>query len=562
MASPAESVSIEPGDEGVPDFGEHVLGRAPGALPDAERVVGLRDAVKLGPGPEPVQEREQQVLPRERVAGALDEQHRRADPRQVRLAPLLELPRRMQRVAEEREAVGAVPRRHDLRRDPPAHRAAAVDDSLGPRRRQREAADLPGRRFEHGGRVGPAQALRGVGEVVEKRGATGAGEGVGEGDEHRVAAVAPGPVAENDHRAPPAVERGGRPGAGHPQLLHVGGSIPERPAGRGGWYTRRASKRAGFPTVYESWYGFREKPFNLTPDPKYLYLSQRHAEAFAHLEFGRRERGGFILITGEVGTGKTTLARYFLSKLGPDTHTAFVLYPALTADELLRTILDDLHVKPEGDSQEEPRGRAPPLPARGPGGEPQRRAAHRRGAGPLGGGAGADPPHLEPRDRHREAHPDRPHGPVGAARHAGPARAAAARPEGDRALPPLAPVAGRDRRVRPAPHRRGGRRGQGGLHERRPRHRPSLFERRPPARQPGLRPGAPRRVRPGLANDHRRHGAAGGATRWRRPGRYRPSAGTTGSSRPGSPWPSPFSPSPSPRASPRRPRPPSRTPPP
>ena len=102
--------------------------------------------------------------------------------------------------------------------------------------------------------------------------------------------------------------------------------------------------------MYEAWYGFAEKPFNLTPDPKYLYLSAKHEEAFAHLEFGRRERGGFILITGEVGTGKTTLARYFLSKLGADTRTAVVLYPALTAVELLQAILDDLHVTPRGDS--------------------------------------------------------------------------------------------------------------------------------------------------------------------------------------------------------------------
>jgi general secretion pathway protein A len=102
--------------------------------------------------------------------------------------------------------------------------------------------------------------------------------------------------------------------------------------------------------MYEAHYGFVEKPFSLTPDPKYLYPSVRHTEAVAHLEYARRERGGFVVITGEVGTGKTTLTRYFLSRLDSTTATALVLYPALTAAELLGSILQDLHVPVTGSS--------------------------------------------------------------------------------------------------------------------------------------------------------------------------------------------------------------------
>ena len=101
--------------------------------------------------------------------------------------------------------------------------------------------------------------------------------------------------------------------------------------------------------MYEAFFGFREKPFNLTPDPRFLYLSAKHSEAFAHLEFGLKQRGGFVAVTGEVGTGKTTLSRYFLDRLDEDTVSAFILYPALDALGLLRSINDDLGVVSEGD---------------------------------------------------------------------------------------------------------------------------------------------------------------------------------------------------------------------
>ncbi len=193
---------------------------------------------------------------------------------------------------------------------------------------------------------------------------------------------------------------------------------------------------------------FAEKPFNLTPDPKYLYLSRRHAEAFAHLEFGQRERGGFILITGEVGTGKTTLARYFLGKLGPrHRHRASCSTPRSPPRSCCARSSTTCTSPAEGNSLKDLVDALHRFLLEARAARAQRGPADRRGPGPLAGGARAGPPHLEPRDRHREADPDRAHGPVGAARPAGAPRAAAARPARDRALPPRRPLARRRRRT-------------------------------------------------------------------------------------------------------------------
>ncbi len=90
--------------------------------------------------------------------------------------------------------------------------------------------------------------------------------------------------------------------------------------------------------MYEEFYNFRERPFNLTPDPKYLFLSERHREALAHLLYGIRQRCGFILLTGEVGTGKTTLCRALLRSLDDDTEIALILNPNMSSVELLQTV--------------------------------------------------------------------------------------------------------------------------------------------------------------------------------------------------------------------------------
>ncbi|HEX3128791.1 MAG TPA: AAA family ATPase [Thermoanaerobaculia bacterium] len=101
--------------------------------------------------------------------------------------------------------------------------------------------------------------------------------------------------------------------------------------------------------MYNEFYGFREAPFNITPDPRFLFFSDRHREAYNHILFGLRERKGFIQLTGEVGAGKTTVCRALLEQLGPQYRTALILNPCLTGDQLLRSILIELGLEPSDD---------------------------------------------------------------------------------------------------------------------------------------------------------------------------------------------------------------------
>ena len=96
--------------------------------------------------------------------------------------------------------------------------------------------------------------------------------------------------------------------------------------------------------MYTSFFGLQEKPFAITPDPRYLYLSERHAEALAHLLYGINEAGGFIQLTGEVGTGKTTIIRSLLEQLPAHADVALILNPRVTPAEFLLTICEELRI--------------------------------------------------------------------------------------------------------------------------------------------------------------------------------------------------------------------------
>ena len=96
--------------------------------------------------------------------------------------------------------------------------------------------------------------------------------------------------------------------------------------------------------MYASYFGLVEPPFSIAPDPRYLYLSTGHREALAHLLWGLSAGGGFVQLTGEVGTGKTTLCRALLEQLPPEVDVAMVFNPALTSVELVATVCDELHI--------------------------------------------------------------------------------------------------------------------------------------------------------------------------------------------------------------------------
>jgi len=97
--------------------------------------------------------------------------------------------------------------------------------------------------------------------------------------------------------------------------------------------------------MYKAFYGLNDNPFSIAPNPHYMFFSDRHREALAHLTYGLGETGGFVLLTGEVGTGKTTVSRCLLQQIPENTDTAFILNPSLTELELLATLCDELEIK-------------------------------------------------------------------------------------------------------------------------------------------------------------------------------------------------------------------------
>ncbi|MCW8894080.1 MAG: AAA family ATPase, partial [Deltaproteobacteria bacterium] len=97
--------------------------------------------------------------------------------------------------------------------------------------------------------------------------------------------------------------------------------------------------------MYIEYFGLNEKPFSIAPDPRYLYMSESHQEALAYLLYGLQTEGGFVLLTGEIGTGKTTLCKCMFQQAPAEINFAFIINPKVTALELLETVCDELLIK-------------------------------------------------------------------------------------------------------------------------------------------------------------------------------------------------------------------------
>src|SRR6476661_5888564 len=102
--------------------------------------------------------------------------------------------------------------------------------------------------------------------------------------------------------------------------------------------------------MYAPYFGLSHEPFSIAPDPRFLYMSAQHREALAHLLYGVDAGGGFVLLTGEIGTGKTTVCRCFLQQVPAQCRVAYIFNPRLSADELLLTVCQEYGVEVQAQS--------------------------------------------------------------------------------------------------------------------------------------------------------------------------------------------------------------------
>ena len=112
----------------------------------------------------------------------------------------------------------------------------------------------------------------------------------------------------------------------------------------GGQFAESSRRRSSAERVYLDYYSFREAPFSITPDPEFLFLSSTHGSVINKILYGINSRMGFILLIGEVGTGKTTICRSILDNLEGKAETVYIINPSLSGRELISSILDDLGI--------------------------------------------------------------------------------------------------------------------------------------------------------------------------------------------------------------------------